>query len=737
MTMDFEKVGPVARMDEYFKGRFPDEMTYYVLKQEFLGWVLFTNDDISMNGIYYIKEYVYDDNKKRLIAKYERGNSGSQNISEDKITNIKMGDTPDQFNVISTDTVYKLEEAVENKTTKIRWYKKGKLEVNESKSEESNIDKIKSDCSKPNIFISFRDSVNVSLINPKNTFGTPTGVYSYPAIDFLPKIKECNTVQEFLDLFPYKGRNDPSFIYLYQLNPKAVVLDNDSTFEDIKPFYQKLIDMYYNKGAYFERILDNVKKYIKGEPEEEDKHHLFHYDMFSNMTYNIRKDQDIEVHKFWTLTYHLADEDVSRWGNMFRKIGIDAFVDHGDGFIHSNEPHQALLLAPKMFNNFDIIEINDLSSYKNEIKKCVDDGEWIDTNKLERIYKKDPNWVINIFLLKVNKGDYDFISGHPEFIEMNKDNRIMINALQVYMNNFGKFRIDRLDERLIKILINKFGDEFFKKYIDTYMSYKPMLDLGDTIDLKRKILIGSLLNANKQKTIEFLNRHKEYNFKEEIEFLHDDPKLIKKHKDMNSYVFGGVRSMWDMFKDDDPAEKKQAEDTERRYELFKASYEKATGSAWDFDKFKERSQNWEFYGDYNGYIAVRPQASGFYKLVGSAGDIKSIMRGLNELIKENKPVWGMMTADMVNVLVKRYNFKTPPRVIFRHLFKMIAPSTFGGAKVELEKDGGVVFNYEDTGESKKYFVANKEYYLQLLNHDFFEKNKVLQKMLKFFIKRIS
>jgi hypothetical protein len=75
-----------------------------------------------------------------------------------------------------------------------------------------NIEKIKSLSSRKNTFISFRDSVNVSFINPKNIYETPTGVYSYPSNNFLTDIKNCNTISEFLQIFPFKGKNIPRFI---------------------------------------------------------------------------------------------------------------------------------------------------------------------------------------------------------------------------------------------------------------------------------------------------------------------------------------------------------------------------------------------------------------------------------------------------------------------------------------------------------------------------------------------
>ena len=37
------------------------------------------------------------------------------------------------------------------------------------------------------------------------------------------------------------------------------------------------------------------------------------------------------------------------------------------------------------------------------------------------------------------------------------------------------------------------------------------------------------------------------------------------------------------------------------YQLYKNSYEKSVGSAWDEDKFFERAEDWDFFGDQTGY----------------------------------------------------------------------------------------------------------------------------------------
>lgn len=604
---------------------------------------------------------------------------------------------------------------------------------------DDNFNKIKSLCQQSDIFISFRDAINVSSINPKNTYGTPTGVYTYPVVDFIKEINKSNDIQEFLNIFPFKGRHEPNFIYFYKMKRGSNVLNNASTFEDIKPYYEKILKLYRNKNDFFRNTINNVYKYVNGIKDDKDDWFSAR-DVFASSTYDIRDDKRDEIHKFWTLTYHLADDDVNYWSNILRKIGIDAFVDHGGGYIHSNEPIQSLLLNRSAFELIEHVDINDTSEYKKEIKNALDKDEDIDIVKLFKIYYTDPGFVFNIFLVKTKKGDVKFLNDNIDFIIKNKNKSIINLVLKIFNQNIDKLGsyICRIDSDFIKLLIDKFGDEFYKIYIDTYSKYEhPIKGMGEDEDVKRKIIVGSLLYANKEKTLDFFRRNKNYNFNDELEFLHDDPKLIKKYKDSHSYYFGDIGNFWDFIKEDDPVEIQKKRDIEHKYELFKETYEKTTGTAWDFEKFKDRSKNWIFYGDYNGYVAVRPQASGYYKLVGSAGDYKSVMRGINDLIKEDKPVWGMMSKELADLLVKRYKFYMPPKQLFKYLFNLVKPKSIGDTEVKIDDDGSVIFNYEDTGEAKKYFVGNKKYYNELLENEFFEKNKVLQKMLRFFIKRIG
>jgi hypothetical protein len=146
------------------------------------------------------------------------------------------------------------------------------------------------------------------------------------------------------------------------------------------------------------------------------------------------------------------------------------------------------------------------------------------------------------------------------------------------------------------------------------------------------------------------------------------------------------------------------------YDIFKQSYEKATGTSWDKSKFRSRAENWLFFGDENGFVTVRPQRGGYYKLTGVAGGIKSILKGLTELQDMNVPVWGMMTPELSNILVNRYGYKKPSTLEAKIILKSIPPSAFGNVDYKLNKDGSVTFSYADIGEATKVFVANKQYF---------------------------
>lgn len=145
------------------------------------------------------------------------------------------------------------------------------------------------------------------------------------------------------------------------------------------------------------------------------------------------------------------------------------------------------------------------------------------------------------------------------------------------------------------------------------------------------------------------------------------------------------------------------------YNVFKSSYEASTGTSWDMDKFISRAKNWVFFGDKDGYITLRPQKSGLYKLVGVAGSPKSILHALNEIESTGYPVWGMVSKNIQSQLLKK-GFKTPTPEQLQVLYKNIPPEVFGGVDTIQNPDGSLTLKYADVGDTTKYFVANDKYF---------------------------
>jgi hypothetical protein len=158
---------------------------------------------------------------------------------------------------------------------------------------------------------------------------------------------------------------------------------------------------------------------------------------------------------------------------------------------------------------------------------------------------------------------------------------------------------------------------------------------------------------------------------------------------------------------------------DKAYDVFNQSYIKSTGKSWEKDKFIERAYGWTFFGDENGYVAVRPQQSGMVKFVGVAGSLKSIYKGIQELkAKYNSvPVWGMVSKE-ISDQVGKLGFKTLrlkndlSSKIFLKLLKTVIPaSVFGGAEITgINSDGTLSFQYKDVGEVNKVLIGNDKYF---------------------------
>lgn len=152
-------------------------------------------------------------------------------------------------------------------------------------------------------------------------------------------------------------------------------------------------------------------------------------------------------------------------------------------------------------------------------------------------------------------------------------------------------------------------------------------------------------------------------------------------------------------------------DLDKAYTVFKNEYLSKTGKAWDKDTFKYTASNWQFYGDENGYVALRQQNSGYYKLVASAGSNKSKYKALKEITDKHLPVWGLVTKDIASLLVK-FGYKQPNFIERKILLSKISSSVLGSSSIKnINDDGSIVIHQSGgIGDVVKYFVGSPEYW---------------------------
>lgn len=166
------------------------------------------------------------------------------------------------------------------------------------------------------------------------------------------------------------------------------------------------------------------------------------------------------------------------------------------------------------------------------------------------------------------------------------------------------------------------------------------------------------------------------------------------------------------FKDRLVAEQMENYDLDAMYDVFKNEYEKTTGLAWTKDLFDRKSRNWNFYGDDKGFIAIRPQKSGFCKLVAAAGSPRSKLKALKEIENEGLPVWGMVSKDIKNMLLKM-GFRGPNKVESFFLKQRFAAMFSDVEILNHTEDGGAEMHYPHIGTVIKYFVGSPSYWKRL------------------------
>jgi hypothetical protein len=190
-------------------------------------------------------------------------------------------------------------------------------------------------------------------INPKSGYDTPLGIYFYP-IDYVIE-KRMNV--PFAKEQPYL--NVCEFTRPDKILHMTDDVNNQKGLELLNVFPQEEVDL----------AMESLEK-----------------------NYFFRSDYS----KLWLITREIAFHKPVLWNANLRKCGIDGFVDHGTGTIHTNEPTQGvvftgtalrrILVIPQILRkplpDINKIPLNQLEKllknrnlFNNDIQKFLDDAE--------------------------------------------------------------------------------------------------------------------------------------------------------------------------------------------------------------------------------------------------------------------------------------------------------------------------------------------------------------------------
>ncbi len=202
-----------------------------------------------------------------------------------------------------------------------------------------------------NIFISFRDSIDVTDVNPKNIYNTPTGFYTYPLSRYYRKEQDEMSEKDFRGIFDEFG-SDRKYINFFILRTYDGVLSHETDKPTLDVYANRIKKLYANVGEVG-RLCDS---FIEGSYSSNHTIYIAH-----------------ETHLFWMLLHDVVkyiktSNKQTRINLICRNIGVNGFVDYGNGYIHQYEETQALFFKVKNIGDVFIYDAskNNTDDLKDE-----------------------------------------------------------------------------------------------------------------------------------------------------------------------------------------------------------------------------------------------------------------------------------------------------------------------------------------------------------------------------------
>ena len=678
------------------------------------------------------------------------------------------------------------------------------------------------------IFVSFRDTQNVTDINPKNQFNTPTGFYCYPLSSY--DYDESMSEYEFRGLFPYAS--DRKYMQFIILKTHDGLLYRETSKATLDEYVQKIKILYENINPVVglcDNFLNNkfFSTYI---PKNNIKHdtHLFWLFLYEIAPYIMRKRKETAISLICT------------------KVGINGFIDYnGDWYIHPSEPKQAVFFkvknianiytfkSPKVNSeyfkkNIDKMKLNFIDGFaivsqtyepNHDKYNFVDKSgnfiskQWFDhvndfnDGLAKVILNNKNNWIDksgNFISKQWFSASYNFNDGLAVVVQIDDSNNPKYNFVDksgnllskqwfsfAYDFNDGLAKVAQIDDsnNTIYNFIDKSGNLLSKQWFDSIFIFyngfylvelnnkwnfidksgnllsKQWFDLVDNfknglamVKLNNKWNLidksGNLLSKQWFDRVAFLINgfykctlnNLDYYIDNSGNLYDVDQNLIKKSDSIQENKLKKIIILTEsqfkrLIENNQPVEEFNGvrgytlskETQNNLYEQFKDAYDKSVGQSWTRDKFISRLQNWTLYGNSDGFVTVREQPGGLIKLTGSAGNAKGILNGLEKLNSTDRPIWGFVTRNIGNMLIKK-GFIAPNSILLKPLFSYLKTKINIGDN-ELTDNGSLIHTTDLGTKIEKIFVANREYFEFLLkNPDLYNDPKI--KMLSPIIKKV-
>jgi hypothetical protein len=229
-----------------------------------------------------------------------------------------------------------------------------------------------------NIFISFRQGMHVTDINPKNRYNTPTGFYTYPASSYNAKIKSAleatdNPMWRFRGIFPFASSR--KFITVFVTNDSISVLDSNTTLSEVSGFVQKLKQNYN-----IPQIQQKCEEFLTGNYTPE----------YEGGAAEYSKTQ-LPCHLMWLFLYGIASlinkkNAKSVFTKLCFELGIDGFSDDkGLGWIHPAEKFQAVFFRVKNKGRVFVIDTSKAGGKGDRAREIMYN---MTTQKAQALYQR-------------------------------------------------------------------------------------------------------------------------------------------------------------------------------------------------------------------------------------------------------------------------------------------------------------------------------------------------------------